>query len=193
METRTNIMFFFLNMLSEYKLSFLKFSEKEDSKEICCCVGSAVSVFLLDPRVMQRFWSVATFRKKEDLRPTDILYISPTTDRQFFFSELWLVIRGDKFERDYNYKTCIFSKFHPTIISAKENLIFATLRFELESFGVQAPALFPITPNRLIAQVGCTLKYDSYDTDYSWQNEAFNLCGQRKWLAPDPRFIGLNL
>ena len=38
----------------------------------------------------------------------------------FFPYELWLFIRCDDFESDYNYNTGIFSKFHFPIISAKE-------------------------------------------------------------------------
>ena len=38
----------------------------------------------------------------------------------FFPYERWLFIRCDDFESDYNYNTCIFSKFHFPVISAKE-------------------------------------------------------------------------
>ena len=41
----------------------------------------------------------------------DEMYIvgRPTS---FFLNELWLFIRCDDFESDYNYNTFIFSKFH---------------------------------------------------------------------------------
>ena len=65
------------------------------------CVGSAVSVFLLDPLVLYQCRSLKSVRC--------ILSVG----QQVF-------IRCDDFESDYNYNTCIFSKFQFPIISDKE-------------------------------------------------------------------------